>query len=226
MSNAALQLDGITRSFHQGETRIDVLKGLSLSIAPGEIVGLVGPSGAGKSTLLQIAGLLELPDGGHVAIGGVPVSETSDAARTEVRRRKIGFVYQFHHLLPDFTALENLVLPQMIAGVDRKEAVLRASDMLGRVGLSHRVHHHPAELSGGEQQRVAIMRALVNNPAVLLADEPTGNLDPKTADSVFGVLLDIVRSSRLGALIATHNLELARRMDRVLELKDGQVQVI
>ncbi len=226
MSNSALHLDGIMRSFHQGETRIDVLKGLSLSIAPGEIVGLVGPSGAGKSTLLQIAGLLELPDGGHVSIGGVPVSETSDASRTEIRRRKIGFVYQFHHLLPDFTALENLLLPQMIAGADKKEALFRASDMLGRVGLSHRVHHHPAELSGGEQQRVAIMRALVNSPAVLLADEPTGNLDPKTAEGVFAVLLDIVRSSRLGALIATHNLDLARRMDRVLELKDGQVREI
>ena len=226
MSNAALTLDGITRSFHQGETRIDVLKGLSLSIAPGEIVGLVGPSGAGKSTLLQIAGLLELPDGGQVSIGGVPVSETSDAARTQIRCHKIGFVYQFHHLLSDFTALENLILPQMIAGIEKKEAGLRAADMLGRVGLSHRIHHHPSELSGGEQQRVAIMRALVNSPAVLLADEPTGNLDPKTAQGVFSVLLETVRANRLGALIATHNLDLAHKMDRVLELKDGQVQEI
>lgn len=225
-SNAALKLDNITRSFFQGQARIDVLKGLSLSIAPGEIVGLVGPSGAGKSTLLQIAGLLEHPDGGQVVIDGVPVSQTSDAARTQIRCHKIGFVYQFHHLLPDFTALENLILPQIIAGVRKKEAALRAGDMLARVGLSHRVHHHPAELSGGEQQRVAIMRALVNDPAVLLADEPTGNLDPKTAEGVFSVLLETVRQNRLGALIATHNHDLAGKMDRVLEIKDGLVRTV
>ncbi len=219
----ALGLDNVIRSFRQGSSRLDVLKGITLSIQRGEIVGLVGPSGSGKSTMLQIAGLLEKPDGGQVSIDGAVVSETSDAARTALRRNKIGFVYQFHHLLPDFSALENVILPQLIAGVAHKEAAMKAADLLGRVGLGQRLDHHPAELSGGEQQRVAIMRALANDPALLLADEPTGNLDPKTADDVFAVLLATVRANRVGALIATHNLDLARRMDRVLELKDGRV---
>ncbi|MCC7167415.1 MAG: ABC transporter ATP-binding protein [Rhodospirillales bacterium] len=221
MSEAALRLDGIRRGFAQGRARLEVLMGADLSLAPGEMVALVGPSGAGKSTLLHIAGLLERPDGGQVWIGGAAAGELSDDRRTELRRRHLGFVYQYHHLLPEFSALENVAIPQMIAGVARREADARARDLLGRLGLAERAEHRPGQLSGGEQQRVAIARALANEPKVLLADEPTGNLDPATAEVVFDELLALARSRGLAALIATHNPEWARRMDRVVTLKGG-----
>ncbi|MBI1208767.1 MAG: ATP-binding cassette domain-containing protein [Azospirillum sp.] len=214
-------LDGVVRTFEQAGTRLEVLRGASLSVAPGELVALVGPSGAGKSTLLHIAGLLEKPDAGSVRIGDTDATGLGDAERTELRRRRIGFVYQFHHLLPEFTAEENVVLPQMIAGTTRRQAAERARALLAGVGLADRIGHRPAKLSGGEQQRVAIARALANQPAVLIADEPTGNLDHHTAEHVFEMLIGLVRANRLGALVATHNLELAARMDRVLELRDG-----
>jgi lipoprotein-releasing system ATP-binding protein len=217
----ALQLSGITRVFNQGAERLDVLRGAFCTVKAGELVALVGPSGAGKSTLLQIAGLLEAPTDGTVEIGGVDATGLSDAGRTELRRHKIGFVYQFHRLLPEFSALENIVIPQMIAGVSRDAGSKRARGLLDRVGLGARAGHRPGKLSGGEQQRVAIARALANAPALLLADEPTGNLDPKTADGVFDTLRELIAETRLGALIATHNVDLARRMDRVVELKDG-----
>jgi len=186
-------------------------------------VALVGPSGAGKSTLLQIAGLLERPDGGEVHVAGYNCERMNDQQRTTVRRRHVGFVYQYHHLLPEFSALENVVVPQMIAGKPRREAVERARRLLEHVGLADRLSHRPARLSGGEQQRVAIARALANRPLLLIADEPTGNLDPHTADQVFALLIDMVRRGGLAALIATHNFELARRMDRVLALREGQI---
>jgi lipoprotein-releasing system ATP-binding protein len=220
-SSIALKLSGITRVFDQGNARLDVLRGAVCTVKAGELVALVGPSGAGKSTLLQIAGLLEAPTEGTVEIGGVDATGLNDAGRTELRRHKIGFVYQFHRLLPEFSALENIVIPQMIAGVSREAASKRARILLDRVGLAARAGHRPGKLSGGEQQRVAIARALANAPALLLADEPTGNLDPKTADGVFDTLRELIAETRLGALIATHNLDLARRMDRVVELKDG-----
>ncbi len=223
MSEPALVADGIRRSFTQGATRLDVLRGASLSLAAGEIVALVGPSGAGKSTLLHIAGLLERPDGGEVVIGGTPCGKLGDGERTRLRRERLGFIYQFHHLLPEFSALENVVLPQMIAGVGRAAARDRARELLARLGLEPRADHRPGQLSGGEQQRVAIARAMANRPAVLLADEPTGNLDPATADAVFDELLGLVRHSGLAALIATHNPLLAQRMDRLLEIEDGIV---
>jgi lipoprotein-releasing system ATP-binding protein len=216
-----LRLEDIRRSFQQGETRLDVLRGAALSIAAGEIVALVGPSGAGKSTLLHIAGLLERPDGGTITIAGQRCDGLGDGPRTALRRTAIGFVYQFHHLLPEFSAIENVVLPQMIAGQPRAAARQRARDLLGRVGLAARLDHRPAQLSGGEQQRVAIARALANAPRVLIADEPTGNLDHTTSEGVFEMLVDIVRSTGVGALIATHNLDLAERMDRVVEMRDG-----
>lgn len=222
-ATALIQLEGIKRIYSQAGERLEVLRDASLSVRAGELVGLIGPSGAGKSTLLHIAGLLEKPDGGEVRIDGRNVANFGDRERTELRRETVGFVYQFHHLLPEFSALENIVLPQMIAGVPRKAAVGRARALLDGVGLGGRASHRPARLSGGEQQRVAIARALANQPRILIADEPTGNLDHKTADEVFGVLMDLVRASGLGALIATHNLDLARRMDRVLELRDGVV---
>ena len=218
---SALVLSGIRRGFGAGRTRIEVLLGVDLDIAAGEIVALIGPSGAGKSTLLHIAGLLERPDSGEIAIAGEPCAALGDARRTALRRSHLGFVYQFHHLLPEFSALENVVLPQMVAGRSKREAAERGRALLGRVGLSGRERHRPGELSGGEQQRVAIARALANDPAVLLADEPTGNLDLHTADGVFAVLMDAVRNAGLAALIATHNPELARRMDRVVSLRDG-----
>jgi lipoprotein-releasing system ATP-binding protein len=225
MSNGApvLELRGIERTFTQAETPLQVLRGASLQLFPGEIVALVGPSGAGKSTLLHIAGLLEHPDGGEVLIEGRECSRMSDGERTEMRRSHLGFVYQFHHLLPEFSALENVVLPQMIAGASRAKAEARAKELLSMVGLGRRETHRPARLSGGEQQRVAIVRALANNPRVLLGDEPTGNLDIHTGEDVMASLIDIVRRTGLAALIATHNLDLARRMDRIVALDEGHL---
>jgi lipoprotein-releasing system ATP-binding protein len=221
MSEAALVLDAVSRTFRQGEKSIEVLKGASLAVQPGEIVAMVGPSGAGKSTLLQIAGLLEQPDSGDVRIAGESCGTMNDSERTAVRRRSLGFVYQYHHLLPEFSAEENIILPQMIAGKTRKQAAVRAIELLETMGLADRADHRPARLSGGEQQRVAIARGVANLPAVLLADEPTGNLDPGTADRVFNYLVELVRAEGIGVLVATHNLDLAARMDRKVELRDG-----
>ncbi len=223
MSSPALVLEGLTRVFVQGGNRIEVLRGASLTLRAGELVALVGPSGSGKSTLLHIAGLLEHPDAGDVVIGGQSCARMSDTQRTELRRRHLGFVYQFHHLLPEFSALENVMLPQMIAGVPRGLARSRAKALLASVALGDRESHRPARLSGGEQQRVAFTRALANAPAVLLADEPTGNLDPATAEVVFRQMLKVARDAGLAGLIATHNPDLARRMDRTLVLRDGLV---
>jgi lipoprotein-releasing system ATP-binding protein len=219
----ALELAGIVRRFAVADGVLEVLRGASLTIAPGECVALVGPSGAGKSTLLHVAGLLERADGGSISFGGKACGALSDGERTALRRRELGFVYQFHHLLPEFSAIENVMVPQMIAGQPRSASRLRARELLASVGLSGRESHRPARLSGGEQQRVAIARALANQPRVLLADEPTGNLDPHTAEAVFTVLLDRVRRTRLAALIATHNPEIARRMDRVVTLAEGRI---
>jgi len=221
MSKTVLQLAGVVRVFRQGRESLAVLKGANLSLRAGEIVALVGPSGAGKSTLLHIAGLLEKPDEGEVIIADLACGALDDDERTRLRRANLGFVYQYHHLLPEFSALENVIVPQAIAGLARGEAASRARELLATLGLSERAHHRPARLSGGEQQRVAIARALANAPAVLLADEPTGNLDPHTADEVFGLLLRLARGANLAALIATHNLDLARRMDRTIRLHDG-----
>jgi lipoprotein-releasing system ATP-binding protein len=223
MSEPALELAGVVRTFRQAGEALEILRGASLRLAKGEIAALVGPSGAGKSTLLHVAGLLERPDGGEVRLDGRDCGRMSDGERTEVRRGKLGFVYQFHHLLPEFSALENVVVPQMIAGVPRRVARERASELLGMVGLGPRANHRPARLSGGEQQRVAIVRALANRPSVLLGDEPTGNLDQHTAEDVMGALIALVRKTGLAALIATHNLEIARRLDRILALEDGRV---
>ncbi len=219
----ALRLAGILKTFRQGGRELDVLHGVSFAVRPGELVALVGPSGAGKSTLLHIAGLLERADAGEVAIAGQAASHLDDNARTALRRNAIGFVYQFHHLLPEFSALENVVLPQLIAGLAPAEARARGAELLRLVGLAERAEHRPGRLSGGEQQRVAIARALANEPAILFADEPTGNLDPHTADGVFELLVNLVRGAGLAALIATHNLELAGRMDRTLRLADGRI---
>jgi lipoprotein-releasing system ATP-binding protein len=219
----ALALDGIERRYGRAETTVEVLNGASLALHPGQSVALIAPSGAGKSTLLHIAGLLERPNAGEVTVAGVAASTMADDERTALRRGQIGFVYQFHHLLPEFSALENLVLPQMIAGLSRAEATSRARELLGYLGLGARESHRPAELSGGEQQRVAIARAVANGPRVLLADEPTGNLDPKTADHVFATLAALVKATGLAALIATHNMDLAARMDRRVTIRDGQV---
>ncbi|CAA6605591.1 outer membrane-specific lipoprotein transporter subunit; ATP-binding component of ABC superfamily [Rhodospirillaceae bacterium LM-1] len=221
MSEVVLKLSGIVRSFHQGRADLQVLKGAEIEVKSGEIVAMVGPSGAGKSTLLHIAGLLEKPDAGQVMLAGQDATLLNDDKRTAIRRASMGFVYQYHHLLPEFSALENVVLPQMIAGVSKAKASLRARELLGRMGLSGRETHRPGQLSGGEQQRVAICRALANRPKLLLADEPTGNLDPATADIVFAELLSLVREQGLAALIATHNPDLAARMDRRVRLKDG-----
>ena len=220
---AALTLDAVERRYGRGETTVEVLTGASLSLTPGQSVALIAPSGAGKSTLLHLAGLLERPNAGEVTIGGAATSTMSDDGRTALRRTEIGFVYQFHHLLPEFSALENLVLPQMIAGLSRTEAASRARELLAYLGLAERETHRPAELSGGEQQRVAIARAVANGPRVLLADEPTGNLDPKTADHVFATLAALVRASGLAALVATHNMDLAARMDRRVTIREGRV---
>ncbi len=219
----ALRLEALTHSFKQGPRELKVLDGASAAIYPGETVALLGPSGAGKSTLLHIAGLLEQPASGKVMIGGVDCGALDDKGRTRMRRQEIGFVYQFHHLLPEFSAAENVVLPQMIMGRDREAAEKRADELLAAFGLTERADHRPSQLSGGEQQRVAIARGVANNPALLLADEPTGNLDPHTGEKVFAELLDLVRNSAVGALIATHNLELASRMDRVLRLSEGKL---
>jgi lipoprotein-releasing system ATP-binding protein len=224
MSDPVLVLEAIAKTYHGGAGGpVEVLRGASLTLARGEVVALVAPSGAGKSTLLHIAGLLDTADAGQVLINGVDMTDLGDRARTAVRRAQVGFVYQFHHLLPEFTALENVTLPQLANGVSRKAARVRAEDLLARVGLSPRGGHRPAELSGGEQQRVAFCRAMANAPRLLLADEPTGNLDPSTSDQVFGVLMDLVRETGLSALIATHNLDLASRMDRVLRLDAGRI---
>jgi lipoprotein-releasing system ATP-binding protein len=220
-NSTALRLSKVTMTFDLTGERLEILRGADCAVHAGELVALVGPSGAGKSTLLHIAGLLEQPTSGDVEIAGVKANGLDDGRRTELRRKTIGFVYQFHRLLPEFSALENIVVPQMIAGVPRKAAGERAQALLDRVGLGKRADHRPGKLSGGEQQRVAIARALANAPALLLADEPTGNLDPHTAEGVFAVLRELIAETRLGALIATHNLDLARRMDRVIELKDG-----
>ena len=223
MSDAALELDGVVRTFHQAGRPLEVLRGASMRLESGEMVALVGPSGAGKSTLLHIVGLLERPDAGEIRIGGEASSRMSERARTQLRSRRLGFVYQFHHLLPDFTALENVILPQMIAGVGRRRARARAGELLAAVGLAERASHRPSRLSGGEQQRVAIVRAIANKPAILLADEPTGNLDPRTAEEVFDQLARMMRDTGLAALVATHNMDLARRMDRALVLADGRL---
>jgi lipoprotein-releasing system ATP-binding protein len=218
-----LALRGIRRRFVQGQAVLDVLQGIDLAMPRGTIAALVGPSGTGKSTLLHIAGLLERPSAGEVAIEGRACNGLGDAERTRLRRERIGFVYQFHHLLADFTALENVAMPQLIAGRAKREAEAAATALLGRLGLAARLDHRPARLSGGEQQRVAIARALVNRPGLILADEPTGNLDPNTAEEVFAMLLEVVRDTGTAALIATHNPELAARMDATFRLTDGRV---
>ena len=218
-----LFLHGIDRHYSQGDVVLNILKGAEFAIWPGQSVALVAPSGAGKSTLLHIAGLLEHPDHGEVYLDGRATAILSDGERTRIRRLEVGFVYQSHHLLPEFTALENVMLPQMIRGLSRGEAKKRASELLGYLGLGARLPHRPAELSGGEQQRVAIARAVANAPRILLADEPTGNLDAHTADHVFHALTQLVRASGLATIIATHNLELAARMDRRVTLKEGRV---
>jgi len=221
MSSPVLSLTAINRTFHQGENDITVLNGADLDIRPGEVVALVGPSGAGKSTLLHIAGLLEACDSGQIIISGEDCSDMGDDQRTSMRRENLGFVYQYHHLLPEFTALENIVIPQIIGGLSRQESRQRAEELLKWMGLSDRATHRPARLSGGEQQRVAIARAISTQPKLLLADEPTGNLDPHTADEVFSVLLSLARGAGLAALIATHNPLLAEKMDRIVKLEDG-----
>jgi lipoprotein-releasing system ATP-binding protein len=221
MSKAVLELRDIKRTFKQAGEPLHVLRGCSLQIRAGEPVALIGPSGSGKSTFLHAAGLLEKPDAGKIIIGGTEAQALDDDGRTRLRRKTIGFVYQFHHLLPEFSALENIMLPQMIAGVTRNAAQRRAHELLALVELSQRAEHRPARLSGGEQQRVALARALANAPQVLIADEPTGNLDPQTAGHVFDVLQNLVRTQSLALLMATHNHDLARRMGRVVEIKDG-----
>jgi len=219
----AIFLHAIERRYHQGVATLEILTGVELAVWPGQSVALIAPSGTGKSTLLHIAGLLEHPDGGEVYVDGIATTSLSDAERTRIRRTEIGFVYQFHHLLPEFSAIENVMLPQMIRGLSRKEAKKRASELLSYLGLGERLEHRPAQLSGGEQQRVAIARAVANAPRVLLADEPTGNLDPRTASHVFSALTQLVRASGLAAVVATHNLELAQRMDRRVTLQDGRL---
>ncbi|HWA49525.1 MAG TPA: ABC transporter ATP-binding protein [Dongiaceae bacterium] len=222
MSNAALELKGVQQRFRQaGNGWLEVIRGADLKLQPGEMVALVGPSGSGKSTLLHIAGLLEHQAEGEVVIKGTPTRGLSDDKRTALRRTTMGFVYQYHHLLPEFSALENVVLPQMIAGKSKSAARERATSLLKRVGLGERLSHRPAKLSGGEQQRVAIARALANAPSIVLADEPTGNLDVHTADDVFAMLAQLVREDRVAALIATHNMEIARRMDRAVTIREG-----
>ena len=221
MSETVLEMEGVERTFAQGRTRLAVLRGVDLEVREGETVALVGPSGSGKSTLLHIAGLLESPSAGTVAVAGEACGAMNDDARTAMRRHNIGFVYQYHHLLPEFSALENVVIPQIIGGHGRPQARTRAKELLEWLGLAGRASHRPGRLSGGEQQRVAIARALANGPLLLLADEPTGNLDPATAGDVFQVMLKLARGAGLAAVVATHNPELAARMDRVVRLEGG-----
>ena len=221
-----LELREVRRTFKQGDREIPVLIGAEAELYPGQAIALVGPSGAGKSTLLHIAGLLETPDGGRVLVNGADCARLSDGERTRVRRREMGFVYQFHQLLPEFTALENVLMPQLIAGSGRRPGEARAKELLDMLGLGHRLEHRPAQLSGGEQQRAAIARALANAPKLLLADEPTGNLDPHTSAHVFHELIELIRHSGVAALIATHNLALAKRMHRVLVLDGGRLQEV
>jgi lipoprotein-releasing system ATP-binding protein len=218
-----LFLQDVERHYRQGDDTLDILKGTELAVWSGQSVALVAPSGAGKSTLLHIAGLLEHPDGGEVFINSTPTTKLSDTERTKIRRIEIGFIYQFHHLLPEFSALENVMLPQMVRGLAKREAMVRASEILSYLGLEERLRHRPSELSGGEQQRVAIARAVANAPRVLLADEPTGNLDPRTSERVFSSLTQLVRASGLAAIIATHNMDIAARMDRRVTIRDGRV---
>jgi lipoprotein-releasing system ATP-binding protein len=218
-----LHLHAIERLYRQGNATLDILKGAELAVWAGQSVALIAPSGAGKSTLLHIAGLLEHQDGGEVYIKDKPTSGLNDSERTRIRRADIGFIYQAHHLLPEFSALENVMLPQMIHGLRKREAKLRAAELLSYLGLKERLTHRPAELSGGEQQRVAIARAVANAPRILLADEPTGNLDPRTSEHVFTALTQLVRASGLAAVIATHNMDIADRMDRRVTLRDGRV---
>lgn len=227
MNDPILTLKGITKGYNQGKpSEVSVLQGTDLTVAKGEVVALVAPSGAGKSTLLHIAGLLDTPDAGGVQIDGQDMTKLSDRKRTAVRRNDVGFIYQFHHLLPEFTSLENIVLPQLANGVSESDATIRAMDLLTRVGIAERGGHRPAALSGGEQQRVAFCRALANQPKLLLADEPTGNLDPDTSDRVFDALIDLVRGTGLAAVIATHNLELAARMDRMVRMTAGKLEAL
>jgi len=226
MSNV-LELKGLTKTYFAGKpNEINVLSGVDLTLHAGEVVGLIAPSGAGKSTLLQIAGLLDNPTSGQVMIAGQAAEKAKDKERTRLRREQIGFIYQFHHLLPEFSAEENIALPQQANGVSKSDAVARARMLLDRVGLQKRYDHRPAELSGGEQQRVAFCRAMANQPSLLLADEPTGNLDPETSETVFSVLMELVRETGLSALIATHNHELAARMDRVVRLSAGKIEAV
>ncbi|MEO1291800.1 MAG: ABC transporter ATP-binding protein [Pseudomonadota bacterium] len=222
-TGAALALAGVTRRYKQVDGFLNVLRGVDLKIYPGEVVALVGPSGAGKSTLLHLCGLLDRPNKGEIMIGGRDVTRIDDAQRTLLRRTEVGFVYQFHHLLPEFSALENVVIPQLIAGRHKRQAQASAMELLRRLGLAQRAKHRPAELSGGEQQRVAIARAVANNPRLLLADEPTGNLDPETSEVVFAELVSFARKEGLAALIATHNITLAHRMDRIVEMSMGRL---
>ncbi|HTQ12426.1 MAG TPA: ABC transporter ATP-binding protein [Rhizomicrobium sp.] len=222
-AGAALRLSGVARRYAQGQSTLEVFRDVSLEIRPGELVALVGPSGAGKSSLLHMAGLLEMPSGGGIEIGGEAAATLSDSERTRLRRDHIGFVYQAHHLLPEFSALENVILPQLIAGKSYRAAEAEAQRLLDLMGLTNRLEHRPSQLSGGEQQRVAMARAIANHPRLLLADEPTGNLDPRTAAGVFEALVNLVRGEGLAALIATHNLELAARMDRALILHEGKL---
>ena len=227
MNDYALEVQGITKAYNHGKpNEVNVLHGIDLSVKTGEVVALVAPSGAGKSTLLHIAGLLDTPDTGTVTISGRDMTVLSDLKRTAVRRDEVGFIYQFHHLLPEFTARENIVLPQLANGKSEAAANARANELLARVGIAERGDHRPAALSGGEQQRVAFCRALANQPTLLLADEPTGNLDPETSDRVFDALMELVRGTGLSAVIATHNLELAARMDRMVRLTSGRLETL
>ncbi len=224
MSEPVLSLQGVTKSYNRGKpNEVNVLRGVDLTASAGEMIALVAPSGAGKSTLLHIAGLLDVPDSGTVGLSGQDMTARSDRLRTAARRSEVGFIYQFHHLLPEFSALENVVLPQLADGVPQKVAKARAWALLESVGVAERAAHRPAALSGGEQQRVAFCRALANEPKLLLADEPTGNLDPETSERVFEALISLVRDTGLSAVIATHNMELAARMDRVVRLENGRV---